>query len=435
MKSFNRSEASAGLLASAREGLRQYGRKLRLFRRNARLYLVNTIMGGMAFGVFILLLNFYVLSLGYDVALAGRLQAVTSSVALAAALPAGYVVDRLGRKKSLLYSNLGTALGLLGMVIWRSPGAFFGLSALLGLSQSLMGVSMGPFLMENSGQEERTYLFSFNAGLGMLAQFLGSWLGGRLPGWLGALGGVEATSSTAYGWSMAVVAAIFFVGLVPLLLLRSQDRGPSHREGEATPFAYLRRNARMLGKLVLPGLTTSLGAGLLMPFLNVFFRSVHGKTDSTIGTLFAVGALGMGVGLLVAPPLADRWGKIRVVVISQGLSIPFLALLGFAPWYWLSAVSYLVRATLMNMSFPVYDAFVMEHVKEEARAMAASLVNISWNLGWAFMPGISGWLQLRYGFTPLFLGTITFYTLSIPMYWRFFGRQSEGAVPENGFPG
>ncbi|MCA9941134.1 MAG: MFS transporter, partial [Anaerolineales bacterium] len=126
------------------------------------------------------------------------------------------------------------------------------------------------------------------------------------------------------------------------------------------------------------------------------------------------------IGLLVAPPLADKYGKIAVVVLTQALSIPFLILLGFAPWFWLSATAYLVRLALMNMSNPVYQTFVMEEVRQEARATVASLVSMSWNVGWSFSPTISGWLQVHYGFAPVFLGTITTYIIAIYLYWRFF---------------
>ena len=88
----------------------------------------------------------------------------------------------------------------------------------------------------------------------------------------------------------------------------------------------------------------------------------------------------------------------------------------------MSAAAYYVRLTLMNMSNPVYQTFVMESVEPEARATVASLVSMAWNFGWAFSPTISGQLQVDFGFGPPFLGTITLYTLAITMYWAFFWR-------------
>ena len=82
----------------------------------------------------------------------------------------------------------------------------------------------------------------------------------------------------------------------------------------------------------------------------------------------------------------------------------------------------------MNMGGPVYNAFVMEHVEPEARAMVASLVSMSWNFGWAFSPTISGWLQVNYGFGPVFISVIILYTFSVYMYWQFFWRNKTSKV-------
>lgn len=396
-----------------------YQDKISRFRPNARFYLLFTIISGGAFGIFRLLFNFYLLSLGYDEALLGRLLTASSLVALLGALPAGYVSDRLGRKPALLLAATGTTGAVLGMVLWREVTGFYVMNVVMGLGQSLSGVTFGPFLMENSGDEERTYLFSFSSGIQMTAAFVGNWLGGSLPGWLGTTAGVSATSTEAYAWSLVVVAALALVGIMPLLFLRRRDAG-SRTGGSTSPFRYTREHPLLLGKLIAPMFVTSLGAGLLMPFMNVFFRHEHGSSDSTIGTLFAIGSLAMAVGLLVAPPLADRFGKMKIVVLSQAFSVPFLAVLGFAPWFWLSSFAYLIRLALMNMSNPVYQAFVMEHVEEEARATVASLVSMSWSFGWAFSPTVSGWLQVHYGFNPVFLGTIGSYIIAIYLYWRFF---------------
>jgi len=81
------------------------------------------------------------------------------------------------------------------------------------------------------------------------------------------------------------------------------------------------------------------------------------------------------------------------------------------------------------MSSPVYQTFIMEHVDPSARATVASLTSMAWNFGWAFSPTISGWLQVRYGFGPPFIGTIILYTISVVMYWAFFWRRQPKPIP------
>ncbi|PID86064.1 MAG: hypothetical protein CSB13_04815 [Chloroflexi bacterium] len=414
--------SSRNVVLRLRQGVTDYAGKVRLFSPNARLYLGYTVLNGMAFGMYRLLFNFYALSLGFDEVVLGQLLTMTNLVALLTALPAGIIGDRIGRKRTLILASLLTTTAVFGTVLWREMAGFFIFSAILGVGQSLSGVTLGPFIMENSGEEERTYLFSFSFGIQMIAGFVGNWLVGQLPGWVGTAVNADASSATAYGLTMAVIGSIVALSLIPLAFIRPSTRLVQDDNAQISPLDYARQHPRLLGKLILPIFITSLGAGLLMPFMNVFYRHTYAASDGTIGTLFALGSLAMAGGLLAAPPLANRYGKMKVMVSSQALSIPFLALMGFAPWFWISAAAYLVRLMLMNMSNPVYQAFVMEQVHEEARATVASLVSMSWNFGWAFSPTVSGWLQVHVGFTPVFLGTITSYVIAIFLYWRFFVR-------------
>ena len=408
--------------------LGEYSSQIRAFSPNARFYLLNVILTGLVMGGFRLIFNFYVLSLGFDEALLGNLITTSSFVALIAALPLGFLADIIGRKGSLVLSGALLSISILVMALWRTEASFYSMNVLSGIAQSLAGVTMSPFLMENSNEKERTYPFSFGQGLQMTMASVGNWVGGYLPTWMGNAKHVIATSSTAYGNSILLIGIGAALAIIPLVFLTSPKLSHSQR-AIFTPFQYAAKNPLLLTKLILPMLLTSLGAGLVMPFMNVFFRQVHHQPDPVIGTLFAWGSLAMGIGLLIAPPLAERTGKIQLVVITQAISIPFLILLGFSPIFWVGAATYYIRLALMNMSSPVYQTFIMEHVEPSARATVASLTSMAWNFGWAFSPTISGWLQVRYGFGPSFMGTIILYTLSVIMYWAFFWRGSIAAVP------
>ncbi|MFA5873522.1 MAG: MFS transporter [Anaerolineales bacterium] len=409
--------------------LQTYWTRVKQFSPNARLYLASIILTGAALGIYRLLFNFYVLSLNMDANVVGQLTSTSSMTALILAVPMGYLADILGRKKAFIIGGLAVCLAVGGMVIWPFKGMLFAMSILSGAAQSLSAVTMSPFLLENSGPEERTYLFSLASGAQMTASFVGNSIGGNLPSWIAARQGLLPTSSMAYAGALAIVAVVAMVGLAPFLFMKMPQLKRSERALFA-PFAYAAKEPVLLGKLILPMLVTSIGAGLLMPFMNVFFRVVYHQPDPVIGTIMAWGALAMGIGLLIAPPIADRMGKIQLVVVTQGLSIPFLALLGFAPWFWLSGMAFYVRIALMNMSGPVYQTFVMERVEPGARATVASLVSMANSFGWAFSPSISGWLQVKYGFGPVFAWVLVLYTISVYLYWKFFWSAKTAMVPK-----
>jgi MFS family permease len=409
------------VLASINRNIKDYGGHLVAFRPNARLYLVYAIISGVSMGIYRLIFNFYILSLGFDEKLVGNLVTITGITALVFALPMGYLADIIGRKRSLLISAVLVSFSIGMMVIWPVTFIFYAMNIVSGVAQSLAAVTMSPFLMENSGEHERTYLFSFSSGIQMVAASVGNWIGGYMPSWVANLRNVDPVSSQAYGVSILVVAIGLAIGIIPLILIKLPRLAHSDRTVFA-PLSYAAKNPSKLSKLVLPMLITSIGAGLIM---NVFFRVQYHQPDQVIGGLFAWGSLAMGLGLLAAPPLAERFGKIQVVVITQALSIPFLILLGFSPVFWASGLAYYIRVALMNMSSPVYQTFVMEEVEPSSRAMVASLVSMAWNFGWVISPTVSGNLQVKYGFGPPFLGTIFLYIISVFLYWFFWWRKGD----------
>ncbi|HNM37468.1 MAG TPA: MFS transporter, partial [Anaerolineales bacterium] len=285
--------------------LGEYSSHIRAFKPNARLYLLNVIITGAVMGVFRLIFNFYALSLGFDESVLGNLITTSSFVALIAALPMGYLADIIGRKGSLILSSILLAFSVIAMALWKTETSLYAMNVVSGLAQSLAGVTMSPFLLENSDEKERTYLFSFGQGLQMTMASIGNWVGGYLPTWISQTQHVSETSSIAYGNSILIAGIGALIAVLPLMFIKSPNITRSQRAVFA-PFQYAAKNPGLLTKLVLPMLLTSLGAGLIMPFMNVFFRVVHHQPDPVIGTLFAWGSLAMGIGLLIAPPLADR---------------------------------------------------------------------------------------------------------------------------------
>jgi len=412
----------------ASEGVvKTYIKRVRAFSPNARKYLISIMIYGAGFGIHRILFNFYLRSLGYDETFMGLLSTVSSMTVLISALPMGYMADRLGRKFSLVVAALVTGASILLMVIFPSTAILIVTNILMGFGSSLGAVVSGPFMMENSGEEERTYLFSIGSGLRMAAYSVGDWVGGYLPSWFGGILDVPAVSSTAYAWAIGMAGVLVMATAIPRLMLKRNKLATENRSAFA-PITYARQHPGMLTKLLLPMFITSIGAGLIMPFMNIFFSNVHQQPDPVIGTLMAWGSLAMGIGLILAPAFADRFGKIQVVVFSQALSIPFLIMLGFSPLFELSALAYFIRLTLMNMSSPVYQTFVMEQVDADSRAMVASLNSMVNSFGRAFSPVVSGWMQVNYGFGPPFIGTITMYVIAIGMYYFFFLRGKKRRV-------
>jgi MFS family permease len=414
-----------------------------VFQRNARLYLLNSVLGGLSFSVYSLFFNLYILARGYPKDYLGFLAALPSMVALVAAVPMGVVSDRIGRKRSMVWGTLGALAGVVA-VAWSGDAATIALGVIvMGASNELFNVSAAPFMMENSGESERTALFSTSAGLATLAGFAGSLVGGQLPRLMSRLFTLTPDSANAYAAALLASSLLMAFSLPPLLWMHEAPR-------RRRPVNWARPNARLLAqrlkdawrtvrfapvtalrgmrhrnlvvKLLLPEAVIGLGAPFLIPYMNVFFREQHHVSDEWLGLIFAISSIMTGLAMLGTPLLSRRLGLIGAVVATRVASLPFLLLLGFVPWLPVAVIGFLARGALMNMAWPLYNAFTMARVAEGERATVSALASLTNNIGWSICPYLSGLIQARWGFSPLFILTGFFYALSFTLTYWFFGR-------------
>lgn len=401
----------------------RYRQQLRSFSANARLYLLSAIITGLSFSIYSLIFNLYIVSRGYPRSFLGELQSMPNLISLLGALPAGMLVDRIGRKRAMVLAGAGQILATLGIVL--AGGAWWLRFSMIayGLSQSLWMVSGSPFLVENSTEEERNALFSASFGLQTLVGFLGTLVGGYLPTLFGGLLEVGVESAPAYAATLGVTVALAVVALLPILLIEERPRPTAGLVHLARPWRNI-SNPGMVVRIFIPNIVISMGAAILIPYMNLFFKETFPISDKVLGTLFAVSSVITGVATLTSPLLADRWGRIRALVITQLTSIPFLLLIGFSGRLWIAALAFWVRAALMNMGNPLYNAFAMEQVTEQERATVSGLMGMSWNIGWTIGPYLSGYMQAdpRIGFQPIFLITCTLYVLAATLEKVFFQR-------------
>lgn len=421
---------------------------LRSFNRPARLFLFATVIDGVVYSAWSLFFNFYILELGFGRDFLGLANAMPSIAMLLLGLPLGLLSDRIGRKRAMV---IGVAVYMVAMALQvtvRSPLLLLAAAFLGGASSCFYYLSQAPFMMKVSTPENRTLLFSVNYGFVTLAGTLGNLFAGQLPALFGGWLQVDPGSAQAYQAVLLASVALGTLALVPLLMIREEapaqpgmQPSPPDALQEAQPEASSREltaetaapsllgvlTQRITWKVSLPNLCIGFGAAILIPYMNVFLRERFSMNDETLGLIFSLSSLLTGVGTIIGPRLAmNLGGKIRAVVLTQGLSLAFLLLLGFSPYAGLASIAFLMRNVLMNMAAPLYSAFAMEQVPENQQGSFNSVKELSWQSGWAVGPYLSGLIQAAAGFTPLFVLTAILYGLSIGFTWLFF-RHSEKA--------
>jgi len=408
---------------AASQVLVRYVRRVRGFSSNARLYLLSTVITGLSYSIYMLIFNLYIDSSGYPRTFLGELQSMPHLIGLLAAIPSGVVVDHIGRKRALLLGSGGWTAAAAGIVLAPGPNWLRFSMITFGVSQSLWWVAAAPFMMENSTDEERDALFSANFGLQTLVGFFGTLVGGYLPTLFGILMDVGVESPPAYGATLGVMAALSALALMPVFMIKERSRPAGREVRSIWPWRNV-SNPGLVIQLLVPNTVISMGAAILIPYMNLFFKETFAIPDSTLGMLFAVSSVITGTATLAAPLLSDRWGRIRSLVTTQLTSIPFLLIIGFVPAFWLAGIAFWVRAALMNMGYPLYEAFAMEQVSARERATVSGLVGMGWYIGWTIGPYLSGYMQAQphTGFKPIFLLTCSVYVVGSVLERAFFQR-------------
>jgi MFS family permease len=398
------------------------------FPKPARLFLLAVIINGIIFSTWQLFFNLFFVARGVEKDFLGLINSMPSIAGLILGIPIGMLSDRIGRRQAML-AGLSIYIFAMGSQLFLTSKFFLLAAASLGgVGNTLFFISQAPFMMKVSTFENRSLLFSLNFGLATLAGAFGNLFAGMMPGWFADLLNIPVNSAQSYQMVLLASVLLGLFALIPIYVLKEPD---SKRDSDWKPagqFVLLKQAIRkpLTLKLILPEMLLGFGAAITIPYMNLYFVETFQLESNKLGQLFSLGSLFVGVGSILGPKLVQIYrSKIKVVVLTQSISIIFLLILAFSPFAWFAAIGYLLRGMLMNMATPLYNAFCMERVEEYEQGVINSLISNSWTAGWAIGPFLSGLIQLNYGFKPLFIATASIYCLSILSTWVFFHKMDQ----------
>ena len=103
-----------------------------------------------------------------------------------------------------------------------------------------------------------------------------------------------------------------------------------------------------------------IGAGFIVPFLNVFFWDFYNLPTPIVGLIQGLGSASIALGVFLAPILSTRIGKVRAVVTVQALSLPFLVILATVINPLIASASLIFRSVFMTAAIPIDGTLQME---------------------------------------------------------------------------
>jgi MFS family permease len=406
-----------------------------MLSRNARLYLLATSLQGLSSGIwgviFYLYLNLN--SIGFQSSFIGYLFAVGAVATGLIALPAGLFCELAGPKKALL-TGLVSNLASLVQIIFLQPSILLVASFAAGLISTIYAVAGAPLMMENSERTERTHLFSLNSALSVVMGVVGATLGGVMPdlfnAGLGLPTGTELGSPIGYRITLALSLGLALSAGIPVLLMKEKKV----QRQKARTLLGLRniQSPRTIIKFMIPTALIGFGAGFIVPLINLFFKIRFHASTEQIGVISALGSITLGVGLLVAPYLAARFGKVKSIVACQFLSLPFILLITISPNLTYGATAYVLRAALMNMAGPITTMLQMEMVSNTERATTSGLLTMSDNLPRATAASAAGVMLTESNLLTPFLITTIIYPVAASLFYTFFRRAEKGSPRNDG---
>src|SRR5438552_7386034 len=120
------------------------------FSRPARLYLLTELLAWSCHGIFAVVFNLYLLEGGYRESFIGRAVSLNGLGMALAALPAGLLADRWGRRRCLILGAIIDAAAQMTRASSFSPAAVLAGSFFAGAGQSMLATAGAPFLTDHS---------------------------------------------------------------------------------------------------------------------------------------------------------------------------------------------------------------------------------------------------------------------------------------------
>lgn len=404
------------------QAIYDYLHSIKSFSANARLFLLASFAGALYHSVFSVLGNLYILRAGLTETFLGTMISAASFASVFFALPAGLLSDRIGRRKALVLAACIAAAMQLVIILFPSAIVILVATFLGGAASAMMMVSGSPFLAENSTREERAHLFSISSASYTVSGIGGSFLGGALPLlWARTLHSTPA-SLVVYRATLLTAFFILVSAVIPYFLIKEK---PVVRTSVSPRFSFRLARPRLIGCFVIPELFMGLGAGLVIPFLNVYFSNHLGANATQIGLIFSVMSLITTIGVLGAPFLGRKYGKVGATVLTRLLSVPLLIVIAMASNLWFAASAAWLRSALMNMSNPLVGSFTMEVLEPSERATVSSILGMTWNLGWGISARLAGHIMKTYSYSLPYYFTAVLYTLSAITFYYFFAHREQ----------
>lgn len=333
-------------------------------------------------------------------------------------IPCAIFVNKYGRKKGIMVALFFVPISGALQGYFQNKWLLSIFAVIQGFSNAFLLVSEGPFLMENSNEKNRLKLFSYAFSDNVFSTMVGYYAFGYIFNIFHNSFGIV----NALRYSIIVSGVIGVIGCAFIIFIEEINIPVA---GESNVFykkAFSVIKQRHPRNFLVYNFIIGFGAGLVVPYFNVYLKYKVNATTDQIGLILALAMGAMGIGGLITPYMAIKFGKVKTIIICQVISIPFLMLIALPPSLIVVSFALFMRNALMNMAGPIVGNLSMEIIKEGERSIFASINNISGNLSRAISAVVAGFIMKNFsnGYEiPYFITAILYLAATIYFYKSF----------------
>lgn len=375
-----------------------------------------------------LIFNLFMRKLGYNDGQIASLNAWPHLMVLVLALPVGLLIK--GMRLKPLYLIALVMMPLCGWFLpdvvqnWQlgwARAAFIGIGVSWMISQ-VVGI---PFVLRNSPKEVQPESIALN-----YATFaLGNILSGGLIWWLTRVGSFNHFG-IQFPWDEYHILKAISLLCVPVLIITFflREQAPViHSEHPA--FRMLRRfkeyDWRAIRTALTPTFIIAVGAGLTIPFINLFFDGVFGIGTQEQGIIGLFTSILTVISSLIVPRIRRRYGYRIAITLSQCIAVFMLVLMAVTEMYaqvqgmaYMAVAFYMLRTPFMNMAAPMTTELTMGYVGPANQELMSALTSSIWSGSWFVSAKVFQWLRMTHlAYYQIFLITAVIYVYGI---WRYF---------------
>ncbi len=360
----------------------------RAFRSMALIYMT------LAFSLYLTVLKINIIDIGI-------VAALTLLFMICLVFFMGVIGDRYGYRYELLISEGFTLVGaviiaLSSDIILITLGIIIaGLSGGAGGMRGAFSPGINAMVANNYPDEkERVKKFSILTSVASLFAIFGSVMLGTVT-----ILSKYVSIEMAYRYMFLIAAIMLSISFCLLIFMQEQKR-----PRKTTRIMKL-SSLKYVSKVILANSLGSIGLGIAIPLLPLWFALAYKATPIQISMVFGVSYVVTAFGAYISSKLSKKINILNMSSVTRSLNGVFLIAMAFSPFFIIAGAFYIIRSFSAGIGLPSRSAINVKGVHGEDYGTATSFQGIATRVA-QLSSGASGYLMDISLPFPIFIGGI-----------------------------